>query len=321
MELRKSVKNILSLFSSSTSVTTKKRNNTLMNVNMKSLVSYLPMAILVVLFTLILNPSYASINEETNKRDDSVPDNLMEFWKGAVEETEVLKNYAWNNWMMRLEADWEQYNNSMKEKKKVWLNEAENEWTKFMNSMENKWTINFKENMDEELKSPAISKSSTWNENEWKEWIQTEGKKIMDADLQKWIKEKETSLDLIIIAEWVYWKNNKIMTWLLSDWKNEEDNYWAQWENMKWSKWFKMEDRKHWLKWKERIAKESEQWTNWLNLKENVYIFSEWNRWSEWKNEKTNMFNKWADSFINKWINEKKWKTLFNKENDSISQP
>ncbi|KMZ92821.1 tryptophan-rich antigen (Pv-fam-a) [Plasmodium vivax Mauritania I] len=294
---------------------TQNRNPKLSKMTAIFTVSPLQIILFALFSVFILNPSHAASTERGSIKC-YLPNNLMEFWKDDVDQSEQLKKCAWDNWMMRLESEWENFNTSMKSKKNVWLQETEQEWTEWIKQMENKW-MNCNENINDEYKDYLISKSATWTDEEWKEWIKTEGKNFMKTDLEKWIKAKETSLDLLLLTEWVQWKNEKIMAWLLSEWKTEEDTYWSQWEHSTWLKWLNLTEKKHWLKWKERNHREGEQWSTWLHVKENVYIFSEWNNWSIWKNEKEEFFYKWMEDTINEWINEKRWNTLVSTDNDS----
>ncbi|KAI4839819.1 tryptophan-rich protein [Plasmodium brasilianum] len=318
MEPNKNVRDLITQRSYFSSLTTEIRKHILLNMNTKSFVSRLSTVVFFLFFVLLLNNISASSSAQNN-RSEYEPNNLMDFWKGAIEETETLKNCAWQNWMMRLESDWEQFNASMNIRKDEWLKETEAEWDEWIKSIKNKW-MNCNEYMDVEIKSDILSKSSTWNETQWKEWIHTEGKQLMVADFENWIKEKESLLDFRLISEWVQWKNDKIMTWLMSDWKSEENNYWSHWENETWPKWFNISEWKRWLKWKERVAREGQQWMNWIQLKENVYISGEGYKWSEWKKEKKIVFEKCTKSLIDEWINNKKWMLLTEKSNKTDAQ-
>ncbi|KJP88775.1 hypothetical protein AK88_01465 [Plasmodium fragile] len=294
---------------------TQNRNSKLSKMTAIFRVSPLFIILFALFSVIILNPSHAA-NTEAGRIMCYHPNNLMEFWNDNIDESEQLKKCTWDNWMMRLESEWENFNTSMKSKKNVWLQETEKEWAEWIKQMENKW-MNCNENINDEYKDYLISKSTTWTAEQWEEWIKTKGSNFMKTDFEKWIKAKGTSLDLLQLTDWVQWKNEKIMAWLTNEWKTEEDNYWSHWENSTWLKWLHFTEKKHWLKWKERNHREGEQWSTWLSIKENVYIFNELNNWSMWKNEKQEFFNTWMNNIIKKWINEEKWNNLVNTENDS----
>ncbi|KAI4839923.1 tryptophan-rich antigen [Plasmodium brasilianum] len=236
-----------------------------------------------------------------------------------IEEAEEFKRMAWNNWLMRLESEWKHFNETLEKDKVQWLEEREQVWNDWLNNMQNNWN-NYNEEMHKEYKTEILEKSEHWSESQWIKWMQTEGRQIMELQWEKWVHDNDYSLNQLILNKWVQWKNNKIKSWLANEWKAEEDYYWANWEYSTTAKWLHFAERKLWLKWKERISREAEQWMNWVQMKESVYISEEWNKWPKWKNYKKILFNKWASNEIYKWTMKKQWKTWLKDCKNNTSQ-
>ncbi|SCA83446.1 tryptophan-rich antigen [Plasmodium vivax] len=230
---------------------------------------------------------------------------------GLVEEgpgeEEEWKRYTWDNWKTRLEEDFNEFYFSLDKEKKEWIEEKEGEWEKLIHEMGNKWTTPEKGFDNRAHLSDSLEGSSTWNDSQWEDWIRTKGSQLMEIEWENWINEKDSLFNEMILKKWIQWKNSKIMSWVTSEWKTEEDYYWANWEKNMTCKCLHLGEKTKWLKWKERTSRESAEWTDWVNNKECVYIRKVWNKWTEWKNNKKTLFKIWKDLFIDKWVDKKQW--------------
>ncbi|KJP85545.1 hypothetical protein AK88_04811 [Plasmodium fragile] len=233
------------------------------------------------------------------------PTPAIEYHPRYLGRTEEWKDNEWKNWMHKLEGEWIDFNNTIEREKGKWINAKEKDWEEFIQFMDNKW-MHYNVDLERDVKSDILKKSLTLDEEEWKEWIKTEGKDLMERDLRNWITNNESYLDVWSVKEWLKWKNQKIVTWIMTDWKCEEDEYWSKWEES-WAKNPNVQDRTSWLNWRERLNKEMVQWNSWVMMKEQHIRENRSNIWSKWKSDKHVLFNLWMDSFINRWIHEKQW--------------
>ncbi|SBT73404.1 tryptophan-rich protein [Plasmodium ovale] len=229
----------------------------------------------------------------------------IEYHPRLLEKTEEWKDNEWKNWMTKLEGEWIEFNTTIEKEKVKWLSSKEKDWDEFMQVMESKW-MHYHDELEDDVKSDILKRSLTLDESEWKEWMKTEGKELMEKDWKNWITDNESYLDVWSVKEWLKWKNQRIVTWIMTDWKCEEDEYWSKWEES-WAKSLNLKDRNNWLNWRERLNKEMVQWNSWVMTKEQQIRENRSNNWSKWKSDKHVMFNLWMESFINKWIQEKQW--------------
>ncbi|KJP88304.1 hypothetical protein AK88_02085 [Plasmodium fragile] len=266
----------------------------------------------------LLNTCFlASLIEKNTDVDKPVC--LVGLDEKGLEEEEERKRHTWNNWMITLEEDFNEFYFLLDKDKKEWLLNIEGEWEQIIQEMENKWTTDEKSLDSSGYVSDILEESSTWNNSQWEDWIRTKGSQLMEIEWEGWVNEKDSLLNEMIVKKWIEWKNSKIMSWVTSKWKTDEDCYWADWEKNKSYKSLNITERAKWLKWKERTSRESAEWTNWINIKECVYIHNEWNKWTDWKNNKRTHFKIWKDLFIDKWVKEKQWLAWTLKRDNQIN--
>ncbi|GAW79055.1 tryptophan-rich antigen [Plasmodium gonderi] len=227
------------------------------------------------------------------------------------DKVEEWKRNQWTEWVYQLDDDWKEFNAQIDEEKRAWVEEKEGDWVMFLKSLLDKW-MHFNPNLDEEYKTDVLSKSESWDERQWKMWISTEGKELLEADLKKWFTNNEVIYCKWTMDEWNEWKNEKIKDWVTTEWKANEDQYWSKYDDAT-AQTLSTAERSQWFTWKERIYKEGIEWKNWIAIKESRYVNSNWNSWSEWKNEKRLEFNEWIELFVEKWIRQKQW-LLWNEE-------
>ncbi|CAI7722558.1 tryptophan-rich protein [Plasmodium vivax] len=233
---------------------------------------------------------------DLESKDDEIEDDKSDEWK---------KN-EWNNWLIKTEEDWKLFNTSVENKKNRWLEKRDKELEVWLMNMQNRW-LHYRENEENEYKAEAMKNSSTWDDSQWEQWIKTEGKKGMEADLKKWLNDKETFLDGWISKEWVQWKNERMLQWLSVDWKHKEDETFEHYKSSKFTNVLHIKKKKKWTKWKERTNKEKEEWNNWVKGKENLYVNNKWDKWLKWKKDKRALYSQKFLTFINKWISDKQW--------------
>ncbi|KAI4833837.1 uncharacterized protein MKS88_000326 [Plasmodium brasilianum] len=222
-----------------------------------------------------------------------------------IDKAEEWKRKEWVQWMMKLEVDWKEFNLQIEAEKKAWIDEKEQEWIQWLKYEQKKW-LHFNPNLDSEYKINFFEKSETWDDSQWKLWISTEGKQLLEVDLKNWLSENETIYCKWTLDEWNEWKNNKIKEWITTNWKVNEDQYWSKYDDVSALALTPLE-KNQFYKWKERIFREGIEWKNWSAIKESKYINSNWNAWSEWKNEKLMLFNHWVNSFVEKWVRQRQW--------------
>ncbi|SBT58741.1 tryptophan-rich antigen (Pv-fam-a) [Plasmodium ovale wallikeri] len=221
------------------------------------------------------------------------------------DKVEEWKRNAWTDWMMQLEVDWKEFNLQIEEEKKAWIDEKEADWEQWIRNLQTKW-LHFNPNLDSEYNISILEKQENWDERQWKLWISTEGKQLLEQDLKNWFTNIESVYCKWTMNEWHEWKNEKIKEWVTTEWKVNEDSYWSKYDDTMVQTLSPVE-KNQWFKWKERIYKEGIEWKNWAAIKESRYVNSNWNYWSEWKNDKRMLFNEWIGAFVDKWIRQKQW--------------
>ncbi|GAW83977.1 variable surface protein [Plasmodium gonderi] len=245
------------------------------------------------------------VQKEADKKDGDTPD-LINNEKEYAEKSEEWKANEWKKWIAELDKNSETFASFLKQKKEEWILQRELEWKEWIKFMEEKWD-HYRENVNQELDPLIFNDASTWTDEQWKNWMKTKGKQLIENDWKNWVSKINSYRGAVMDAEWIQKKNDKIMEWVKKEWKCKEDNYWDSWENNTWSKWFSLKERKKWTQWKDRLNKEAEEWIAWVADKENQYLGDAEEKLEEWKKNHYILFNKWMQSYINKWIAEKKW--------------
>ncbi|GAW80089.1 tryptophan-rich antigen [Plasmodium gonderi] len=230
------------------------------------------------------------------------------------QKTDEWRQNEWNKWEDKLEEEWGIFDENLEDETDELIKICENEWDTWFEGIKNKWT-HFSENLDDQYKIEVLGESLKWNESSWKFWIKTDGREIIQKDLNNWIASKESYLYEWVSNQWVKWKSAKLQEWFNSKWKLEENEYWEKWEkkfnNLKnQTQEVKSKDYDKWLDWKNRTKQEFDQWHEWAEFKDNIYINHYWKKWKKWKNNKRNLFYGWVDSYVHKWIRDNKWMVL-----------
>ncbi|ANQ06823.1 Tryptophan/threonine rich antigen [Plasmodium coatneyi] len=193
--------------------------------NATSLLSRLSILIFALSCAILVNTASGAAGNR-RKKDGFVSPTLIGFGELSIEQSEEFKRMAWNNWMNRLESDWKHFHESVEEAKAKWLREMDASWADWLRSLHNKWS-SYSEKMLKEHNCNVMKESAKWNDAQWVTWIKTDGRNILEAQWEKWIKKADDSLQKLILDKWIQWKNDKIRSWLSSEWKTEEDYYWA----------------------------------------------------------------------------------------------
>ncbi|KJP88305.1 hypothetical protein AK88_02086 [Plasmodium fragile] len=245
-------------------------------------------------------------NNDLEAMDDEIEDDKSHEWKMN----------EWSKWLIKTKEDCEFFNTSIENKRKRWLEKKEKEFDVWLMNLNNGW-MHYRVNEENEYKSKAMKNASTWDDSQWEQWIQTEGKKSMEADLTKWLNDNETFWYDWISKEWAQWKNIKMLQWLSVDWKHKEDETFGHYKSSKFINMLHKKKRSKWMKWKERSDKEKEEWNNWIKSKENYYLNYKWDEWLKWKKDKRVFCGPQFLALINKWISNKQWTVWIEDQKDA----
>ncbi|VUZ99220.1 tryptophan-rich antigen [Plasmodium vivax] len=222
------------------------------------------------------------------------------------ELTEEWKVNEWNKWMRQLEEQWHFYFITLETKTIDWMKQKEEEFNTWLTEMENKW-MSYNHNLDTEYNTNLYKKYLTWDETDWKTWIKTVGKRLIEEDWVKWINDHECKLNEWFNGDWNQWKSLKNFNWEMNEWKSDEYERWAEWQNGNLTLWLNKKKKKKYLTWKNRIEREKSEWDSWVRAKDDLTLKSKTCKWIKWKNEKRLLFNDWVENFINTWISRKQW--------------
>ncbi|GAB69343.1 tryptophan-rich antigen [Plasmodium cynomolgi strain B] len=184
------------------------------------------------------------------------------------------------------------------------LLEGKTQWDEWIESMQYKWS-HYHEIMSETYKSYIYKKSATWSEEDWKTWIQTDWKDYMEIDWHRWINDVEYDFHKLIEERWEQWKTHQMMTWLMSNWTDEEQKYIDKLEFGKYSNTIEME--LFMKKWNKIIQWKTEKWESWAQDKEEFITNLKNEKLLQWKDDYYFLFNNWRSHFIEDWINKKQW--------------
>ncbi|SBT72813.1 Tryptophan-Threonine-rich plasmodium antigen C terminal, putative [Plasmodium ovale] len=282
------------------------------------MLSSAPFTLFTLFSTLILSsvPSvrYKSLINSIQQNNDTLkpcPMKAIQLEEEWIDKTDEWKENEWNNWKLELEKNWKFFHLSLQNEKNMWVKNKTNEWIDWMQRMNNKWT-HYNENLNETYKSNILEKSLTWDEEDWKYWANTEMKTLIVKDWENWINQCEVNMNKWIENKWIHWRSYQIMTWLNSEWKHAENIHWLKKERLEWTKPSNVKNTGDWLKWKERMYRQSDEWLTWVQNKEKLILNNKCIYWEKWKNNKNTLFDKWTKEFLNKWISEKKWNALTN---------
>ncbi|GAB65602.1 tryptophan-rich antigen [Plasmodium cynomolgi strain B] len=276
-------------------------------------VSKLILALFLFSSSFLLNEATAAFRAALNLTRGYLS-SALENSQEPKERSDEWRQNEWNKWEDKIEEEWGEFDENLEAEKDELIKMNEKEWGPWFESIKKKWT-NFGKNIDDKYKSEVLKESLYWQEAAWRTWIKTEGRAFIQRDLVNWFTSKESYLYRWVSNQWTEWKNEKIQEWFNSKWKREENEYWEKWEKKlkqlnNSPKMVNSKDHEKWLKWKERTQHELNEWHEWAEFKDNIYINSNWAKWKQWKNEKRTLFYNWVDSYVYKWIRENKWTVL-----------
>ncbi|KMZ90051.1 tryptophan-rich antigen (Pv-fam-a) [Plasmodium vivax Mauritania I] len=213
-------------------------------------------------------------------------------------------NEEWGEWQLTFEEEFQNFLLSLENNASDMLQEEKNEWDYWIEKMQNKWS-RFHGIMSESYKSYIYNKSATWTEADWKTWIHTDWKDYMEIDWHRWINDVEYDLDKLIDERWEQWKTHQIMTWLMSNWTDEEQQYT---DKLEFGKYSNKKEMEHFVKrWNKIIQWKTEKWESWIQDKEGFITNIKNEKWLQWKDDHYFLFNNWRNDFIEDWISKKRW--------------
>ncbi|KJP85541.1 hypothetical protein AK88_04807 [Plasmodium fragile] len=263
--------------------------------------------IMAVLTSAVVLGAISTHGELDNIFGDECDDEETKNKKEHIERTEEWKRKEWCDWKEKLEEDWKVFNEELQNEKKKFVEQKQQEWDTWIKSIDTKWT-HYNPNMDKEFHTNVLECSANWTETQWREWIKAEGRLYLDVEWKKWFFEKQSHLDELFVKKWIQWKKDKIINWLISDWKREEQEHWEEFEKKPWSsKLFQIFQKRDYEAFKERTNEEWDDWFDWVKTKDNVFITNILDPWIEWTDEKSVLYDQWVESFITNWINKKQW--------------
>ncbi|SCO65773.1 tryptophan-rich antigen [Plasmodium vivax] len=245
------------------------------------------------------------ISEADKQDNQAVMSYLAEL---PEEELEEWKNQEWKKYMENIEEEWQLLNLWIEEEKQNWIESKDKELENWMNKMENKCM--HIDNINKEYQCMFIKSCLKGDDqSQIKEQLKHELKNFIYRDWKKWLRENESYLNTWLVKQWIQWKNNKILKFLMAEWKQEEDEYWNDWEKTKTWKWLHFYKRRKWQTWKNRVTSEKQEWENWVKIKEERVIYNKYKKWTQWINAKKPSINQWVESLADKCVNDSRWNT------------
>ncbi|EUD64379.1 hypothetical protein C922_05229 [Plasmodium inui San Antonio 1] len=200
----------------------------------------------------------------------------------------------WDTCKIALEEEFQNFMVSLENNIDDTLLEGKNEWDEWIQKMQYKWS-HYHELMSETYKSYIYERSATWSENDWKRYI--------EIDWHRWINNIEDDLSKLIQERWEQWKAHQMMTWLMSNWKDEKQNYIDKLESRKYSNTIEM---KLFMKKCNKIIQwKTEKWESWIQDKEDFITNLKNEKFLQWKDDYYFLFNNCRSDFIENWINKK----------------
>ncbi|SBT00289.1 tryptophan-rich antigen [Plasmodium malariae] len=271
---------------------------------------------ILVLSSLLLNIYFAAEAQTEKKKKNDVKDKPLnkpyseDLWRNQTKEWKMKE---WNNFMEHAEEELKHFDDIINKEIEGWVKDHDISVKEWLEEKEKKW-MNFNAQMDSEYKSDLKNKSSSWNEKQWKDWLNGNGKKLLEKDWQEYINNLDSHIANILNANWNKFKVNIIMEWNSLGWKVQEDKRWLKYAIMgppdpKTPE--EKVDAANYNEWRERNESQRKQWFQWITEKERARTKNGSPTFSKWKNNKQSVFNKWVAAFINKLSQEKQWNSWF----------
>ncbi|CAA9987293.1 tryptophan-rich antigen, putative [Plasmodium knowlesi strain H] len=272
--------------------------------------------IVLYIFSVLLDLSAAIDNledflEKSRKEIGRFTHSTLKDTSKGTENVEQLVKDEWHEWMDEMQMEWNEFNSSLESEKNKWFGKKEKEMINFIKSIEDKW-LYFNENMHEMLNYGILKISLMWNFAEWQEWINKDGKRIIEDQWDNWTTRNQKLYYKLIMREWIKWKNRKIKQWLRRNWVHHEGRILENWELASCAKILAITEKKNWFNSNAQIINERDSLFNWIKEKEGSLVSEERDKWRKWEYNKNDFFKKWMDSFLSHWLNMKKQDILHN---------
>ncbi|CAD2101012.1 hypothetical protein YYG_04278 [Plasmodium vinckei petteri] len=215
--------------------------------------------------------------------------------------TEYWKRRRWKKYLKKVDDEWQLLNlgieniiKKMVEKNnseiEMWKTQQTNKWLQ-PNNLYAQYAILYKKI------SPSIETSKT---------IQQMGDVLKEKIYNHWSNlqaENENNIREWIIEQWNEWKNAKIISWLMCDWKRQENEKWVQWKNKHKYHMSSAPNKTEYMIWQKRTNVEKRQWINWVRIKEDNYIYNIEIVCNKDKNMHKNAIIKWINDIVEQFIN------------------
>ncbi|GAW80088.1 tryptophan-rich antigen [Plasmodium gonderi] len=267
--------------------------------------TYLLMNYLFKLLLKINNAITVKTKYKSNNTIERFTNSAINYSTEGIDRSEQWDNDEWYEWMNGIQKDLADFNSSLESEKNKWFGKKEKEILKMTKSIEDKW-LYFNKNMYEQLNFNTLNISLTLDISKWEEWINNDGKRIMENEWHNWITKNKTHYYKLIIKEWLRWKNMKIKQWLKRIWFRNEGNILENWEHITCTNILAISEKKTWFNSNPQVINEKDYFFKWIKKNEDHLVSTQKYAFEEWEYYKTNYFHDWINFFIANWLNIKK---------------
>lgn len=256
------------------------------------------------------NGSKSSVISLIKKKPTSY-NNLTEYWKRR----------RWKKYLKKVDNEWQLLNLGIENVIKKMIERNNVELEKWKTQQANKWL-----DSNHLYAQYALLYKKTVPSIEIDNIIEQMGNKLKEKIYNRWSNlqaENENNIRKWVIEQWNEWKNAKIISWLMCDWKRNENEKWVQWKH-KYRYHFKhAPNRDEYQAWQKRTNIEKKQWSNWVRIKEDHYIYNIGILCNKEKNIYKSSIVKWINDIVDKfvknpqlrlWIEEQQDKPFPNKK-------
>ncbi|EUD65133.1 hypothetical protein C922_04419 [Plasmodium inui San Antonio 1] len=246
-------------------------------------------------------------NEDEINLNTLLPGSLEELDKEGVYCISEWKEKKWSEFMKSIEKGFKGFMVYLEKEKNSWLEGRNKLWEEWKVNMEKKWD-HYDEITFKELLSTKADDALKWTDKEWTDWVNKYGRIAWTGAWKEWVNEQDLIFKQGIERDWNNWTDFQENKFGSIQWKFLETFGWKYWKNHADPDDplfpIKMEKMN---KWQDRVKKEEEEWSKWLEEKRTEHIDVEWDKWVEWKKENNKKFIDWMEAFVEKWINNKQW--------------
>ncbi|KEG00953.1 sporozoite and liver stage tryptophan-rich protein, putative [Plasmodium vinckei vinckei] len=214
--------------------------------------------------------------------------------------TEYWKRRQWKKYLKKVEDEWQLLNLGIENIIKKMVEKSNSELELWKTQQTNKWLHSNNLYAQYSLLYKKISPNP-----ETSKTIQQMGDLLKEKIYNHWNNlqaENEHNIREWIIEQWNEWKNAKIISWLMCDWKRHENEKWVQWKNKHKYHMSSAPNKTEYMIWQKRTNVEKRQWINWVRIKEDHYIYNIEIVCNKDKNIYKNSIIKWINDIIEQFV-------------------